>query len=68
MATLTDYIPEINDDEQLNIKVINISVYVEPQIDIETENHIHKKEISMEEKRRIFYEKRLEHITRCLSL
>lgn len=62
-ATLTDY------DEPLSIKVLNVSVYVEPEIEIEDQdnNNTIKNEISMEEKRRLFYEKRLQSITKCLK-
>jgi hypothetical protein len=68
MATLTDYV-NVNINEQLSIQVVNVVVYVESEIDCkdEVENNIDTKEISMEEKRRLFYEKRLESITKCLK-
>lgn len=69
MATLTDYINHNIDDEQLSIKVIHVSVYIEPEIEIqgELEANQENKKVSMEEKRRLFYEKRLENITKCLK-
>lgn len=66
--TLTEHTNLNINDEQLSIKVIYVSVYVEPEVENqgEVENNIEKKEISMEEKRRLFYQKRLENITKCL--
>jgi hypothetical protein len=46
-----------------------VSIYVEPETQLEVESNADdtdEKEISMEEKRRLFYEKRLENITKCL--
>lgn len=67
MATYTDYI-STDDIEQVIIEIINVSVYVEPEIVIETNTHTHNDtEISTEAKRKMFYEKRLENITKCLK-
>lgn len=58
----------INTDTVQKIEVINVFVQVhqEPQVEHD-ENITEKKELSMEEKRRLFYSQRLENINRILK-
>lgn len=67
MATLTDY--NNNNDEQIRINVIHVSVCFTPEIHIDEHSNrdIQTKEVSTEEKQRLFYQKRLQNITKCLK-
>lgn len=66
METITN-----NNHEQLSIQVIHISVCVAPEIYVEIDEDSNsdtsKKQMSTEEKRRLFYKKRIENITKCLT-
>jgi hypothetical protein len=59
MATL-----DFNNKDYLSVKIINVSVYIQPQVEVivDDDTNEEKKEISMEEKRRLFYKQRLEQI------
>lgn len=59
MATL-----DFNSEDYLSVKIINVSVYIQPQVEVivDDDTNEEKKEISMEEKRRLFYKQRLEQI------
>lgn len=72
MATLTTEYIDINDNH-LNVEIVHISVFVQPEIHIEIDPdtdidiETKKKEVTTEEKRRLFYKQRLEIITKCLQ-
>lgn len=64
MAALTDELHFNNDDYQ-SIKIINVSVYIHPQVEVlvdDDNDSAEEKEVSVEEKRRLFYKQRLEQI------
>jgi hypothetical protein len=65
MATLAEEL-HFNNEDYLSIDIINVSVYIHPQVEVvldDDNTNEGKKEISMEEKRRLFYKQRLEQIT-----
>ncbi len=66
MALLTD---NFNLNQQLSVQVIDVYVCVESEMEnpSEVENNTDKKKMSMEEKRKLFYENKLENITKCFK-
>jgi hypothetical protein len=64
MATLTEELHFNNEDYQ-SIEIINVSVYIHPQVEVlvdDDNDSAEEKEVSVEEKRRLFYKQRLEQI------
>ncbi len=64
MATFTDEL-HFNNDDYESIEIINVSVYIRPQVEVivdDNNNSTEEKELSMEEKRRLFYKQRLDQI------
>ncbi len=65
MTTLTEELIAINDD-YVGIEVIHVSVFIQPE-PIVQEDIIEEKELSTEEKRRLFYQQRLAQINNMLT-
>lgn len=66
MATIANEL-HFNNGDYVSIKVINVSVFIHPQVEVVLDDDTEKKEMSMEEKRRLFYKQRLEQITNVFS-
>lgn len=65
-----DTVTFMNNDDCVSIKIISVSVHIQPEVLFQDgkDDITQPKELSAEEKKRLFYKQRLEQISKPLTL